>query len=556
MESITTPRPPARPDSGSVTRRLLLIGGMVAIAGLLALGFLPKMKQHAELAAEAQQVRSDAVLVSVVQPHMAGADDLILPGGVEAIEQTTINARTSGYLRHRYVDIGSRVRAGELLAEVQSPEVDQQLVQAKADTAQAVAGAGQARADVTNKQAGVAQTQADVMRLQASVEQARAALSHAKAQLQQSRSAERSAEARAVQSQQTLGQRNADLEQANTQLSLADKTEARYLNLLKQGFVAQQDYDVEKANLDTRRSALTSAKAAVSAAQADVDAAQQAVASSKSDIDAAQSDVRAAEQNVSAAQAAVASGRAGIAAARANVEASRANVAASVAAVGSKQANVEHFAVLRSFERVVAPFSGVITARNVDDGALINAGAATSDTSTTPRTGLFGLARTDVLRILVNVPQSYVTAIRPGMPAEVLIREMPGRKFIGTVYRTSGALDASTRTLLTEVHLDNRGGQVLPGMYANVRFAAPQSHPSLRVPANTLVINADGTRVAYVDPDNRLHYVPVQIGRDYGTEVEIVSGLKGDEKLVSGPGDDLKEGMTVKPVAAPVPPAH
>jgi len=196
-----------------------------------------------------------------------------------------------------------------------------------------------------------------------------------------------------------------------------------------------------------------------------------------------------------------------------------------------------------------APFDGVITARNVDVGSLVTAGGATaapSPTATVTTTGLFGLARTEELRIQVSVPQAYFQSISAGTKVVVTVQELPGRKFPGEVTMMSGALDSVSRTRMTEIRLKNPQGILLPGMFAQVSFATGVKEHVLRVPANALAIGADGTRVAIVRPDNTLHFQPVQLGRDFGNEAEVLSGLGGKERLVSNPSSDLHEGMKVE----------
>ena len=202
---------------------------------------------------------------------------------------------------------------------------------------------------------------------------------------------------------------------------------------------------------------------------------------------------------------------------------------------------------MKSFEQIRAPFSGVITSRNVDSGALINAGSAAETGGSTPKSGLFGLLRIDMLRIRVNVPQSSFLAVRPGQVARVLVREYPGREFVGTVTQIAGAMDASSRTLVTEVRVSNREGKLIPGMYAQVKFSLLQT-VSLRLPASALLSGSEGTRIAVVTAEKRIHFVSVTVGRDFGSEVEIAAGLTGGEQVILGPSDTLQEGAKVRPV--------
>jgi RND family efflux transporter MFP subunit len=205
---------------------------------------------------------------------------------------------------------------------------------------------------------------------------------------------------------------------------------------------------------------------------------------------------------------------------------------------------------MKSFERVTAPFDGVITARNVDAGALINAGSSASPndpTATVTHSGILGIARTDVLRIQVSVPQIYTKLIQSGQSAGVSVREFPGKVFSSRVFRVAGALDAASRTQMVELRLNNSANMLVPGMYATVRFGIRQSGGQWRVPANTLIIDASGTRVASVTESNTIRFVPVKLGRDFGKEVEITEGISGSERLVADPTDDLTEGSVVAP---------
>jgi RND family efflux transporter MFP subunit len=558
----TNPPVIARPRAG----RSGYIAAVLLGAGLLALGIVPRLRQHSKLTAAVAAARTEnqTPTVEVVQlgaplpspdgkPGDAPAappSDLILPASIQAVEETTVSARATGYVQKRYVDIGSKVTEGQVLADIASPDMDEQLSQAQAQTAKSRAGVGQSEADAARLQAGVAQAQAEALRTEASLEQARATLSRARAQQAKSRTAIAAAQAQQAAVQQALEGKKAALAQENANLELDEKNWKRWEELGKEGAVAQQEVDTKKTAYETRLASINAAEAAVHSAEADVTTAQEQVQASRSDAAAAQADIVSNEHNIRAAQAQIASSRESVAAARANAAAGRASVQAAEAQVGADEANVQRYAVLRSFQQVVAPFSGVITSRHVDTGALINAGGGTG-------AELFGIARTDVLRVTVNIPQRFVATISPGQRVNVEVREFPGRSFEGTVVRRAGALDEATRTLLTEVHLPNRSGVLLPGMYAQVRFpvaAAGAERGLPHIPANTLVVGADGTRVATVTPDQKIHFVPVQVGRDLGTELEITSGLTGSEHLVANPADDLAEGTTVKVATPPAAP--
>lgn len=555
MESTQAMQTPPPVGQGKV--RFGLLAGIVVLVVLFTVGTLPRLRNKEHLAAMAQETHDATPQVTTVTPTLMSAADLILPGNIQAIEETVVNARTSGYLRRRYVDIGSRVKAGQVLAEIEAPEVDQQVAQAQADTARSQASSEQAQADVARLQATVTQTRADTIRLQAGADQARAELARSEAKLAQSRAGAANSRAKLAQTQQALEERKADLSQTRARLDIAEKTWKRWQKLLAQGAVSSQEADEKESDYNALVASVSSAQAAIRSAQADVEAAQENVNASLADVTAAQADVNASRHSVSAAQAAVASNQAMVMAAQANVRASQSSVQAAHATIRSNEANYQRYAVLRSFDKVVAPFDGVITSRNVDTGALVKADNVSSGDNTggtAPRNGLFGLARTDILRIQVNVPQTFMNVIRPGQPAQVLIREFPGRTFTGTVFQSAGALDANSRTLLTEIHLKNTDNLLRPGMYAQVQFHDPQAHQALHIAANTLLINAEGTRVATVTKEQKLHFVPVKIGRDFGTEVEIVEGLQGTETLVANPTDELQEGVAVRATAAPKPP--
>ena len=425
----------------------VLIAVAVAVV-LVVIGVVPRVRDHAERVAAATAPDAGLVPVSVVAPRRTdGPSDLVLPSNIQAIEETAIYARTSGYVRERFVDIGDRVAAGRLLAQIDTPELDQELSQARA---------------------ALAQTRAAFAQAEASVSQARANLQQARATLEQSAANERFAAA----------------------------TSDRFSRLEQAELIAHQD-------ADEKRTALASARATTAAAHANIDAMQ---------------------ANVSALEA--------------SVSAARANVAAN-------EANVQRLVALQSFQRLEAPFAGIITMRGIDRGALIAAG---SGSGASP---LFRLARIDNLRIFINVPQTYVRSIVPGRPATVLVPEFPQRIFAGTIASTAGALDAASRTLLTEVRLRNDDRALMPGMYAQVKFSVPPSDDVWMVPATALVTRAAGSQVIAVSADDSVRYLRVQLGRDLGQSVEILSGLTGQERLVVSPPDGLKEGIRVAVQSTP-----
>ncbi len=381
---------------------------------LVAVGAIPRLAREREALAAVHASPVTHPVVTVIHPQTgAPTSALLLPGNIEPLYSAAVYARTEGYLERRNVDIGSKVKAAEVLAVISSPEVDQQLLQARAALAQA----------------------------EASLEQAKASLAQAKA--------------------------NAEL----TRL-----TKERDLPLGEEHAISQQI----------------------------VDEAVQAH-------DARMADVTAAEANIAAAQA--------------NVTANHANVA--------------RLLQLQSFERVVAPFDGVITARNVERGDLVTTGSATAGRP------LFGIAQSGTLRIQVDVPQSEAVNIQDGQKASVTVKERLGREYTGTIVRSAAALDNAARTMLTEVQVDNRDGSLLPGMYAEVKFTLAAQRTSLIVPTSALVINSGGMHVV-VENDRKVHFVPVVIGKDMGTQVEVRSGIQGSAALVASPSDLLHDGQTVE----------
>ncbi|MEH2321708.1 efflux RND transporter periplasmic adaptor subunit [Nostoc sp.] len=413
--------------------------GAVFFGSLLAIGILPRLSQRSELQAAVKEA-STLPSVNIITPRRATASTkLELPGSVVALNQTTIYARSTGYLRRWYADIGDRVRAGQLLAEIDSPDTDQQVLQAKAELAQA--------------------------------------------------------QANVLQSRASLAKGISDLKQAQANLLIARQSWQRWQFLVKKGAVAQQDTDTKYATYQANL--------------ANVEAAQNTINSDS-----------------------------------ANVKAAEANVYAS-------QANFQRNTVLQSYNKVTAPFAGVITARNVNTGVLISAGSGNTNTSNTntSNTSLYTIAAYDKLNVNVNVPQSLSQSLQTGQTAQITVRELPQRAFTGKVVRTSNAIDPNTRTLLTQLEVQNLGATLRPGMYASVRFAINRNDPPFVVPDSALVVNAGGTQVATLTKNQTVHYQKVVVGRDYGTEVEITSGLTGNESLIATPTVDETEGLRVQPVA-------
>ena len=227
-----------------------------------------------------------------------------------------------------------------------------------------------------------------------------------------------------------------------------------------------------------------------------------------------------------------------------DVDQKLADYSAGKASVVAAQANVDRLTQLKDFQRIIAPYSGVVTARNAQVGALISAGSGVE---------IYHVAQTDPLRVFVSIPQSYVRSVRIGLSVDVLVPEFPGRAFKGEIARFAGALDSATRTLNTEITLPNPKGELFPGMFGQVRFTFKPAQPAILLPSNAAIINASGTHVATVDASNRIRLVAVTFGRDFGTQIEVLTGLDAGARVVAAPRDSLTEGMEVTPVSTEEP---
>jgi RND family efflux transporter MFP subunit len=431
-------------DSASRVSKTPFIAGGFLLVVLLVIGILPRIKRHSELAASAEQQERAVPAVETTRPHLAEpTNELILPATTQAIQETIVAARTSGYVRRWYPGIGQTVRAGQLLAEIDVPETNQQLLEAQQEAAEANQNIAQGHAELAQAQAGL--------------EQAEAAL-----------------------------------KQAHTNLELARVNLERSKALAAQGIVSRQDTDDKQAIFDAR--------------QADVEAAQANIRSRQSAIKAQQSTIDARQSTSSA-----------------------------------RQANAQRFADLKSFQRVVAPFDGTVTARYVEVGTLITPSGGTSS-----QPGLFKVSRLDTIRVFVNVPQTFAPAVHAGLETDVEVKELAPRKYTGKVIGTTQSVDPTSRTMMAEIRVPNTDHQFLPGMYAQVKFTLPATKRAVLIPAAALVVNAAGTQVIVVGADQTVHYQVVEIGRDFGKEVEIVSGLDGSESLIAAPSDALHEGMRVQ----------
>jgi RND family efflux transporter MFP subunit len=356
----------------------------VIIAAVVIFGLMTRSSSDRALQKENAAAAIPSVNVVYPAPSTLSAE-IALPGNTQAFIDAPIYSRTSGYLKNWYFDIGARVRKGQLMAQIETPEVDQQLQVAQAD-----------------------------------------------------------------------------LKSAQANLDLANTTSTRYQNLLKTNSVSKQETDVAMSD-----------------------------------------------------------------------------AAAKQAAVDASMANVRRLEQLQSFEKVYAPFDGIVTARNTDIGRLISAGQ-----NTTPQE-LFHLAAIGKLRVYVSVPEAYSAAIKDGGKATLTLDEYPGRSFEGTITRNSNAIDQVTRTLNVEVDVDNAKGELLPGAYVFVHFKVPEHAASLMIPSNTLLFRSEGLRVGVVR-NNRVQLVPVKIGRDAGATVEIASGLTANDAVILDPSDSLASGQEVQ----------
>ncbi|PYM11789.1 MAG: efflux transporter periplasmic adaptor subunit [Candidatus Rokuibacteriota bacterium] len=367
---------------------------MVFAVGVLGFGVYSGVRSRREADTELKQATAEAAVaaVNVVSPTLAEpTQEILLPGTTQAYTDASLFARTNGYVKAWYFDIGARVKKDQLLAEIETPEVDQQLQQARAD-----------------------------------------------------------------------------LETAQANLRQAEITAQRWQSLLESGSVSTQETD----------------------------------------------------QAVNGA-------------------------AAMKGTVSSNAANVRRLEKLQSFEKIVAPFDGVITARNLDIGVLVNAGS-----TTTPSQELFHMAAIDKLRVFVAVPEVYAPAARPGAQATLTLDAFPGRTFRGTLVRTANAIDLTARTLLVEVDVDNPMGELLPGAYAFVHLHLPKDARSVTIPVNALIFRSQGLEVAVVR-DGQAKLVPITIGRDHGNFVEVVKGLEPSDQVILAPSDSLTSGTPVRIAGTP-----
>jgi RND family efflux transporter MFP subunit len=393
----------------------IVFGVAVLIVVAFIGGYIPLQKRNALIDRESFEQAHALPRVEVIQVKSSSQNSVLeLPGNIEPITEAPILARADGYVKRRLVDIGDRVRAGQLVAEVEAPELDEQVRQS-----------------------------------QAALEQARASLEEALANSEQ-------------------GKSNLELARVNAQ---------RWSNLVNRGIVSRQDNDLYQTQYQSQVSGVHALDRAVAA--------------------------------------------------------QRGNVAAA-------EANVARLQNMRGYRMVKAPFDGIITLRNVDTGALVTAGG----------TLLFRIAQTGTLRTYVNVPQANASFVRTGQAAHLKVSNLPGRTFAGTIARTADSLDPTSRTMLVEIRVPNQDGALLPGMYARVDLNSTRTHPPLLIPSDALIVRPDGTEIAVVRPDHTVHLQKIEIGRDYGDRLEIISGLDVGDMIVQNAGDSAREGLKVNPILA------
>lgn len=397
---------------------LLFVLGVI-LAGAIAYELSQRKTQEQALVAATDNAASGIPEVEVTRVRAAATDATVeIPGQTMALVETPIYARVDGYIKQRAVEIGDRVKKGQLMMELDTPDLDQQIVQARATLAQ---------------------------------------------------------------SQAALAQLQATLQSAQSSFKLSSLTSERYHTLATQGVMSKQDDDTARAAMES-----------------------------------GQANVHAAEESIRAQQATIA----------------------------SNTANLNRLLEQKKFARMDAPFDGVVTYRNLkfsDVGTLVSSGSASSNPE------ILRVSQLQPLRIVVDVPQSYAPEIRVNQAAELLIDEFPGRVFPAHVMSTTASVDPTTRTMLTILLVDNSNGELLPGMYAKVRFRLPHSVNVLRLPAEALLFRTEGPTAAVVGTDHKVHLQTLTLGRDYGPEVEVTAGLSAGDSVVLNPTDAIREGALVAP---------
>jgi RND family efflux transporter MFP subunit len=376
-------RPPQKPG-GAGHGVVIAVLVVIIVAGIVVMGVVPRLRAKAALRTETR----DLAIPTVVVIHPKRGDpqqEIVLPGNMQAFEDAPIYARTNGYLKKWYVDMGGHVKSGQLLADIETPEVAQQLQVARAD-----------------------------------------------------------------------------LSTAQANLNLSKITADRFDGLKNTDSVSKQDVDNAHGDFEAKK-----------------------------------------------------------------------------ATVASAQSNVRRLEETLAFNKIYAPFDGIITARNTDVGQLIDSGSGGAAKE------MFHIQSTRVLRVYINVPQQYSQAAKPGLTADLTLAEFPGRRFKGQLVRTANAIDQASRTLLVEVDVNNTTGELLPGGYTEVHLKLPETVPTFILPVNTLIFRSQGLQIATVQ-DGKATLVPIVLGRDFGSDVEVVSGLSGQESVMVNPPDSLVEGEQVQ----------
>lgn len=388
---------------------LLVIGAVVA-------GLLPRLQKRSGIQAASDLERVQKLAVNVTAARLPGNDaPLDLPGDLQAMVESPIYARADGYLVKRNVDIGDHVKTGQIMAEIETPEMDQQIQQARATWSNSIS---------------------------------------------------------------TLKELEADLTLAKANLKLSQQTAQRWVVLEQRGAVSRQETDEKRADLEVK--------------QAQMEAAQAKIVSTRD-------------------------------------------------LVNANEANLHRLQEMKAFAHVTAPFDGIVTARNVDIGTLINSGNGG------PARAMFSVAQVGTMRIFVNVPQAFVGSIHDGGAAELRVQELPGQVFHATISHFTHEVDTTSRSMLAILRVPNPSGTLLPGMYAQVRFpGAKSSSGAVLIPGDALVLSSQGPRVAVVDSDNRVHFHNVKVGTDYGNEVEIKSGLANGDLVIMNPTDSVRDGVEVE----------
>lgn|SRR5215471_6982771 len=405
---------PRRASRGSLLGLFVLLALVVVVA--IIFGFRPRLAREKALSAASEAAEEKPPVVNVAPVRRSPSSSVLeLPGDLQAYLESPIFARADGFMTKRLVDYGDRVHAGQLLAEIETPELDQQLAQARANVAQA----------------------------HAALQQFQAALVRAKANLR-----------------------------------LAEVTLARWKRLAEKGVVSKQEGDEKQADFDVR--------------QAEVAAAQ-------------------------------------------------ANIAAGVKGGEASEAGLRRLEEMKTFSKVTAPFDGIITSRNMDVGTLVNAGNGG------PNREIFRIAQIQRMRIFVNAPQTYAALVKTGQQAELRVQELPGQIFPATVTRTSGSVDANSRTMLAILETPNPKGILVPGMYAQVKFSFPGSKTVLLVPGDALLVGREGPRVAVAGKNHVVHMRSIHIVHDYGADLEVDSGVADGDLVVVNPNDHVRENIRVEP---------